>query len=172
MKSDDMFRYRPGFVSLGTRLLNTTLALALLVYGFYGTWNDGLFLPGRYGPGATFHGISMWMLLGAFVSAAMNLLSVVVCHFDQRNDGRSYHDFAHVAGIVGVTLFFAGIICGPILNDVTVQQRPFRERAKFVNAVTQYSAPSKMPQFNTGPGDAPSLNFRPEPTNRSVIPEK
>jgi hypothetical protein len=90
-------RHTPNHIPWFTRLWNAVLSACLLAYGAYGLSMDDISLPG-YGRRAPHHvhGAAAWLLYGAMVCAALNLLSVVVDHDDVRRNATNYRRFAKV----------------------------------------------------------------------------
>lgn len=56
------------------------------------------------------HGEPMWIMLGAFACAVANLLSIVIDHYDRRNNEINYRRFAKVTRILGWVLFGLAIV--------------------------------------------------------------
>lgn len=97
--------YTPNHIPAGTRVLYIVVSVALIAYGIFGLWIDDIFIPGKRGTGVHLHGLAAWLMFAAMVLASLNLLSVVVDHFDQRNNETDYRRFARVTGIMGYTFF-------------------------------------------------------------------
>lgn len=98
-------RYIPNEISSCERWSNALLSLAILAWGSYGIWADDLIVPTKRGNGLHLHGTAALLMFGAMVAAAMNFLSVVVDHFDLRNNELSYRRFAFASQIIGWILF-------------------------------------------------------------------
>jgi hypothetical protein len=97
-------------IPAGTRLWHIVLSMVLLVYGFFGVYLDDLYIPGKHTRGVHLHGEPAWIMFGAFVCAALNLLSVVADYYDPRDDERVYRAFARAMQIAGWTLFAAALV--------------------------------------------------------------
>lgn len=69
-------------IPLKERVGHVILAVLLLAYGAYGLRNDDLYIPGKRSRGVHLHGTAAWVMYGAFVCAALNLLAVAVDHCD------------------------------------------------------------------------------------------
>lgn len=104
--------YTPNHIPLGERWLHGTLSVALIAYGAWGLWIDDLYLPGKRGPGMHFHGFAAAVMALAMACAAVNLASVVVDHYDRRNNETNYKAFARLAAIAGWSLFALGVLVG------------------------------------------------------------
>ena len=68
--------YIPNHIPSSERIKNIIFSLALCAYGTYGVWGNDLYL----------HGIPAWVLYGAILCACLVMLSVVVDHYDKRNN--------------------------------------------------------------------------------------
>lgn len=101
--------YRPNQVPLGERVFHLVSAVVLLVYGSYGVWMNDLYVRGKYGKGFHLHDGMAWLMFGAFVSAVCVMLSVVVDHYDRRNNERKYRQFARTTMLIGWGFFSLSI---------------------------------------------------------------
>lgn len=95
--------------------------MLLLVYGAVGVYMDDLYVRGKRGRGSHLHGPPAWIMYGAFACGALTLLSLVMDHYDQRNNERHYRAFAQWMRIIGWLLFFVAI-----LADLLVYHRASR----------------------------------------------
>jgi len=103
-------KYTPNHIPEEERLKCLFFSLGLIIYGTIGVYIDDLYIPGKRSRGLHFHGVPMWVLYFAFLFAAMNLLSVIVDHYDKRNNETNYKKFAQVTRYIAATLFFAALI--------------------------------------------------------------
>ena len=87
------------------RITNTVFALLLFAYGSYGVWINDLYIPGKRSNGIHLQDVPAWIMYGALVSASVVLLSIVVDHYDRRNNERHYRTFASVGKFFGWGLF-------------------------------------------------------------------
>lgn len=55
-------------------------------------------------------GVSAWIMYASFLCAVLNLLSVVVDHYDERDNEFSYKRFARFSQALGWTLFFLALL--------------------------------------------------------------
>jgi hypothetical protein len=99
-------------MTFSERVGHVVLAVLLLAYGAYGLNTDDLFIPGRHSKGVHLHGMAAWIMYGAFVMAAINLVSVAVDHCATREDDRPYHVVARITQVAGWTFFFAALLAG------------------------------------------------------------
>jgi hypothetical protein len=103
-------RYTPNHIPYKGRVLSIIFSTLLLGYGIVAFVIDDLYLPGRRSGGMHLHGNSLYIMLAAFACAAANLVSVVVDHYDRRNNETNYRRFARVTRILGWLLFGLAII--------------------------------------------------------------
>lgn len=91
-EQDGTGAWRPNDVPLPLRIYSLVLALLLLAYGVSGFLNDKLeFATGRGGGGRLLlHGGPAWLLGSAVIVGALLLLSVIVDHYDRRNNEHWY----------------------------------------------------------------------------------
>ena len=102
--------YVPNEIPAGTRVQNTLISIALMTYGAFGLWINDLYIPGKRSKGIHLHGIAAWVMYGAFLGACLALLSVVVDHYDRRNNELQYKQFTDACRYVGWGLFILSLI--------------------------------------------------------------
>ena len=100
----------PNHISYNERLKCILFAAALLTYGSVGWYLDDIYVPGKRGRGIHFHGTACTIVYGAFIFGAVNFISVVVDHYDKRNNETNYQKFAKITRICGIALLFLGIL--------------------------------------------------------------
>ena len=100
---------KPRSMTNGERAWHVVLAFGLLAYGTYGVWVDDLYIPGKHSRGIHFHGAAAGIMLGAFVCAAVNLVSVAVDHYDDTTEERVYHFVARATQVAGWVLFVGAV---------------------------------------------------------------
>lgn len=100
--------FRPNRIPVSARLLHAGLSLFLVAYGGLCVLVDDLFIPRERGRELHLHGLGVWIMCGALVMAALNLLSVVVDHYDARNNERQYGVVREQHADLGLDLFRAG----------------------------------------------------------------
>jgi hypothetical protein len=100
----------PNQISLWSRVTGVLFALGLLTYATYGLQVDDIYLPAKRGDGVHFSGLSAWIMYGAVLCAAANLLTIVIDHYDKRNNERRYVDIAAITEWIGWMLFAASLI--------------------------------------------------------------
>jgi hypothetical protein len=101
---DEHGRYIPNQIPTDERVTHVLLSLLLFIYGSFGVWADDLYVPGKRG-GVHLHDTPAWIMYGAMICACLVMLSVVLDHYDRRNNERHYRAFAAVGEFVGWTLF-------------------------------------------------------------------
>jgi hypothetical protein len=107
----NMDRYIPNHIPAGERWWYVALSSLLIAWGCHGLWTDDLIVPiGKHGATINLHGAAAVIMFCAIVAAALNLLAVVIDHFDIRNNELTYRRFAFVTQLIGWTLFASAII--------------------------------------------------------------
>lgn len=102
--------FRPNRIPVSARLLHAGLSLFLVAYGGHCVLVDDLFIPRERGRELHLHGLGVWIMCGALVMAALNLLSVVVDHYDARNNERQYRSFANSTQTLGWICFALALL--------------------------------------------------------------
>lgn len=102
--------YTSNHVPGKTRVAYLIMSSLLFGYGTYGIVTDDIFIPGRRSDGAHYHGAPAWLVYGAIIAASLNLLSVIVDHYDKRNNETNYRIFAKVMFWLGWALYFAAFV--------------------------------------------------------------
>ena len=106
-----MDRYIPNQFSTGQLLMHIGLSLLLLLWGGFGLWADDLVVPvSKRGAALHLHGAAAVVMFCAMLAATTNLLSVVLDHFDIRNNELSYRRVAFFSQAVGWLLFAAALV--------------------------------------------------------------
>ena len=93
--------FTPNKISRGDRITYIILSSILLIYGLGGFIIDDLYIPGKRGKGFHIHGIALYIMLCAFMCAIANLISIVIDHYDKRDNEISYKKFAKRTEILG-----------------------------------------------------------------------
>ncbi len=104
--------YTPNHIPVETRWIHLIISGGLILYAAIGLLVDDIYLPGKRRGGLHFHGISAWVMAFAFAMACCNLLSVIVDHYDRRNNETNYRLFAKVTSLLGILLFIAAAVVG------------------------------------------------------------
>lgn len=96
--------YVPNHIPSAVRTESAVLALFLIGYGVVAWFLDGMYLPAKRG-GFVIHGLALNLMVLAMICAALNLVAIVVDHYDRRNNERHYINFSKVTRFLGWTLF-------------------------------------------------------------------
>jgi hypothetical protein len=105
----NMDRYIPNEIPSSERWWNVGLSLLILAWGAYGLWADDLIVPTKRGNGIHLHGNPAVTMFCAMVASVLNLLFVVLDHFDIRNNELTYRRIAFGTQFFGWALFAAAI---------------------------------------------------------------
>jgi hypothetical protein len=106
----NMDRYIPNHIPSGERWWNVGLSLLILAWGAYGLWADDLIIPSKRGGGIHLHGTAAVVMFCAMVASVINLLSVVLDHYDLRNNELTYRRIAFGTQVLGWALFAAALV--------------------------------------------------------------
>lgn len=102
--------FQPNKIPFLTRVYYFFASLFLLIYGTFGLYNDDIYIPGKRSNGIHFHGYAAIVIYVVFLFAVSNMISVIIDHFDQRDNEISYSSFAQKTSIIAWTLFFIACI--------------------------------------------------------------
>jgi TRAP-type C4-dicarboxylate transport system permease small subunit len=102
--------HTPNHIPTKERISNSLFSVFLLVYGGYGIWINDIYIPGKRGNGIHLHDVPAWVMYGAFICACLVMLSVVVDHYDKRNNEINYKRFADAFRVLGWCFFGLSII--------------------------------------------------------------
>lgn len=103
-------KHSPNHIPANERAKCLLFSVGLILYGTFGFYIDDLYVPGKRSRGLHFHGIPCLVMYLAFLFAAITFLSVVVDHYDKRNNETNYQKFSKACRLIGWALFFAAII--------------------------------------------------------------
>jgi hypothetical protein len=103
-------QYQANQIPLAVRALKITVSAVLLVYGSYGIFVNDLYVPGKHGPGIHLHNVPALVMYSAIICACSAMLSVVVDHYDRRNNESGYRLFGRVAEYFGWALFALSLV--------------------------------------------------------------
>lgn len=108
--------YTPNHIPKSERIQHVIFSILLFAYGSYGVWVNDLYipgkrsLPGKRSRGIHLHDVPAWVMYGAMICACAVMLSVVVDHYDKRNNETNYRLFANVAKYFGWALFGLSLV--------------------------------------------------------------
>jgi hypothetical protein len=80
----------------------------MFAYGTYGEWTIDLLVPGRHR--MHLHGASAWLMYATIVCSCIAMVSIVVDHYDRRNNENRYSEFSGTVMGVGFWLGLLAII--------------------------------------------------------------
>lgn len=104
--------HTPNQIPRSERVVNVLYAVVIIALGVVGLTTGELLLPGKRssGPnGVALQGLSAWAMYAAMLCACVVLLSVVVDHYDKRNNEISYRRIAQTGKVLGWCLFFLSL---------------------------------------------------------------
>lgn len=106
----------PRDLTLKQRVKHVASSLALIAYGVSGVVHGSLYNPGKSNNGLHLKGIAMWVGFAAIVFAALHYLSLVVNHYDKRDNQLHYRRFAKITKVTGFTLLFLSFLAYAFLE--------------------------------------------------------
>lgn len=122
MESDDQMKqnpsvegrtYIPNYVSLDTRATFLVASALLIAYAVACIAGDDflIWLPGRrIELTIHLHGPSVWIACGAIASACLCMVSIVVDHYDRRDNEAKYKLFGKATLILAAALLAAAVL--------------------------------------------------------------
>jgi hypothetical protein len=111
-KYDKSGRYIPNQIPSEDRRNYAIFSLLLFAYGSYGLWVNDIYIPGRRSRGVHLHDVPAEIMYGAMSCACLVILSVIIDHYDRRNNERYYRAFAEIGKFVGWALFCFSLFWG------------------------------------------------------------
>lgn len=107
--------YAPNKYSFAELCFCVLTGVGLLIYGTHGFMVGKLFLPGSFGRAMQLEGFLPTLLfLFASISWALGLLSVVVDHFDERDNEAAYERFGSTLHRVAIAFLVASVLFGAL----------------------------------------------------------
>jgi hypothetical protein len=103
------YQFTSNHIKWTTRLYYSIASVSLFSYGAYGIYINDLFLPARGGGGTHFQDGPAYVLFGAIICGCLYMISVVIDHYDKRDNEDNYHDFGMIMKYLGIALLFAAI---------------------------------------------------------------
>ncbi len=105
---DSNGNYVPNSISPTDRLWNILLAIGFTVYGGYGVYKDDLYIPFKSGE-IHLSGESAWIMYAALICGCIYFLTIVVDHYDKRDNEIKYYMFGKNIKYVGLGLAIIAI---------------------------------------------------------------
>lgn len=90
--------------------MNGGLSAGILSYGIVGLCNDWIWIPGKRTSGLIMHGWAAGLMFCAMLAASLNLASVIVDHYDRRDNEHDYRRFARISATCGWVLFIFAFV--------------------------------------------------------------
>lgn len=107
--------YTPNKYSFAELSFCVLTGIGLLAYGTHGFMVGKLFLPGSFGQAMHLEGFLPTLLfLFASISWALGLISVVVDHFDERDNEQAYEQFGSTLHRVALAFLVASVLLGAL----------------------------------------------------------
>jgi len=101
--------YRPNHIPANERVQNAVFSALLFSYGTYGVWMNDLHIPGKRSQGIHLHDAPAWIMYGAMICACLVMISVIVDHYDRRNNEINYRLFFNIFKYAGWSFFSLAI---------------------------------------------------------------
>lgn len=106
----DIDGYTPNHIPAKERIQNLIFSALLFLYGTYGVYVNDLYIPGKRSKGVHLHNSAAWVMYGAMVCACLIMLSIIVDHYDRRNNETNYRLFANIFKFTGWAFFVLSLI--------------------------------------------------------------
>ncbi|NMP31052.1 hypothetical protein HII17_05690 [Thalassotalea sp. M1531] len=105
---DENDNYIPNQISAIDRLWNILFAIGFISYGAYGIYIDDLYIPSKRG-GIHLSGESAWIMYAALICGCLYFLSIVVDHYDKRDNELKYYMFGKNVKYLGIGIAIVAI---------------------------------------------------------------
>lgn len=102
--------YEPNVVPWTTRVAYALLAITFLAYGWVGLLVGEIWIPGRRTSGITLTGTSVWIAVAAIAVGSAGLLSVILDHYDRRNNEQRYKRLQQVSRVLSLCLLVVAVL--------------------------------------------------------------
>lgn len=103
-------KYKPNHISAKLRFWYIVMSLVFLTYGTLSVIFGEMYLPTKKGGPLVIHGFPMWFTYFAMLCAAANLTSIIVDHYDHRDNEKSYKKFAVMTAKAGGFFFLISLV--------------------------------------------------------------
>jgi hypothetical protein len=100
----------PNIVKKKDRVSLFILSLIILFYGAYGLIRNDIYIRGKRGPGIHYHNIPAIIVFTSIVFSALYLISIIVDHYDKRNNENKYKAFKKVSIVIAIICFILASI--------------------------------------------------------------
>lgn len=102
--------YVPNHIPGKERVSNLIFSVLLFAYGTFGVYINDLYIPGKRSKGVHLHNLAAWVMYGAMICACLVMFSVIVDHYDRRNNEEPYRKFANTAKFLGWVCFVLSLV--------------------------------------------------------------
>ncbi|MBO1257063.1 hypothetical protein J3L16_15320 [Alteromonas sp. 5E99-2] len=102
--------YIPNDIPIIERILNLIIAMSLLTYGLYGLYKGEIYIPGKRGNGIHLYGEAVWIMFVGLICGAIVFISVVIDHYDKRDNEHKYYKFGRLVKYIGIGCLCLAII--------------------------------------------------------------
>jgi hypothetical protein len=102
--------YIPNDIPINERILNIIISMSFLAYGLYGLYKGEIYIPGKRGDGMHLYGEAVWIMLAGLICGAIVFISVVLDHYDKRDNEHKYYKFGSAVKYMGIGCFSLAII--------------------------------------------------------------
>lgn len=109
---DDTGNYIPNDIPASTRVLNSIIALVVIVYGGYGIYHNELLVPLGRNSAVVIYDEAVLLLSVSIVFIVGRLVTEIVDHYDKRDNEWVYYKLANVCKYVGYGTFAVAIFFG------------------------------------------------------------
>lgn len=101
--------HKPNSIPYEIRTANLILAIVLIIYACFSIYTNKFYAITRRNY-LVFTDESAWIQSAALIIAAANLLSVVIDHYDKRNNELIYKKFRKITFYLGWIILLTGLI--------------------------------------------------------------
>lgn len=105
-------RYVPNRIALKKRIVHSLLSLGIVAYGYWGVQRDDLVVPLSKRVTSHFHQLSAWIMYAAMLCAAVHCVSMVIDHYDRRNNEHLYLRIGDFSKSLAWWLFVIAFVVG------------------------------------------------------------
>ena len=102
-------KYTPNFIPAEVRNFNLIASLSLFAYGTYGICINDLYIKAKRSKGIHLHNEPALIMYAAFICACIVMVSVIIDHYDQRDNEHKYQLVGRIFKISGWTLFLIAL---------------------------------------------------------------
>lgn len=107
--NETVYRYIPNKIPSKERLTNIIFSLFLFMYGSYGIFINDIYIPGKRSKGVHLHDEPALFMYGAIICACIVMISVVIDHYDERDNEHKYQAIGRLFKFTGWSLFILSL---------------------------------------------------------------